>query len=41
MIDKKNSNYLFEKKRAADARIQWNGSGKKPRKPRTDRGKKR
>jgi len=36
-IDKKSSQYLFEKKRAADQRKQWNGIGKKPRKPRADR----
>ena len=33
-IDKKSSQYLFEKKRAADQKKQWNGIGKKPRKPR-------
>jgi len=39
--DKKNSHYLFEKKKAADARKLYNGIGKKPRKTRVDKGKKR
>lgn len=41
MIDKNNSTYKFQKKVAADARKLWNGIGKKPRKPRVDKGKKR
>lgn len=41
-IDKKCSHYLFEKKKAADARKQWNGnSSKKPRKVRVDKGRKK